>query len=94
MSTKKKSDEINPDRRTFLGTAAVTIAAAQLGMFSSTSAEASEAKPGRQGHDQVGSEHLVWLTEADRRWPAEYWLRRSRAPGRFPPRFDTLIGSD
>jgi nitrous oxide reductase len=30
------SDEINPNRRRFLGTAAMTIAATQLGIFSCT----------------------------------------------------------
>ena len=32
-------EEINNDRRRFLGTAAMTIAAAQLGMFGSASAQ-------------------------------------------------------
>jgi pimeloyl-ACP methyl ester carboxylesterase len=55
MSTNKKSDEINPDRRSFLGTAAVTIAAAQLGMFSSTSAAASVAKPAGRATTKLGA---------------------------------------
>ena len=55
MSTNKKSVEINSDRRSFLGTAAVTIAAAQLGMFSSTSAEASEATPAGSATTQLGA---------------------------------------
>jgi pimeloyl-ACP methyl ester carboxylesterase len=39
------SEEINNDRRRFLGTAAMTIAAAQLGMFGSASAQSGPTKP-------------------------------------------------
>jgi pimeloyl-ACP methyl ester carboxylesterase len=39
------SEEINYDRRRFLGTAAMTIAAAQLGMIGSAKAQSSKAKP-------------------------------------------------
>src|SRR4051812_48118594 len=39
------SEEINRDRRRFLGTAAMTIAAAQLGMSGSAKAQSSEMKP-------------------------------------------------
>jgi pimeloyl-ACP methyl ester carboxylesterase len=39
------SEEINNDRRRFLGTAAMTIAAAQLGMFGSASAQSGKTKP-------------------------------------------------
>ena len=39
------SEEINHDRRRFLGTAAMTIAAAQLGMFGSASAQSGKTKP-------------------------------------------------
>lgn len=55
LSTNEKSDEINPDRRSFLGTAAVTIGAAQLGMFSSTSAAASEAKSAGRATTKLGA---------------------------------------
>jgi hypothetical protein len=55
MSTNKKSDEINSDRRTFFGTAAVTIAPAQLGMFSSTSAAASEATSAGRASTKLGA---------------------------------------
>jgi len=39
------SDELNYDRRRFFGTAAVTIAAAQLGIFGSKDAHADELRP-------------------------------------------------
>jgi pimeloyl-ACP methyl ester carboxylesterase len=39
------SEEIRYDRRRFLGTAAVTIAAAQLGMIGSATAQSSQTKP-------------------------------------------------
>ena len=39
------SEEINNDRRRFLGTAAMTIAAAQLGMFGSANAQSGKTKP-------------------------------------------------
>ncbi|HEY3167545.1 MAG TPA: alpha/beta hydrolase [Candidatus Binatia bacterium] len=39
------SEEINYDRRRFLGTAAMTIAAAQLGMIGSADAQSSKTKP-------------------------------------------------
>jgi hypothetical protein len=38
-------EEINHDRRRFLGTAAMTIAAAQLGMIGSAKAQSSKARP-------------------------------------------------
>jgi pimeloyl-ACP methyl ester carboxylesterase len=39
------SEHINHDRRRFLGTAAITIAAAQLAMFGSANAQSSQTKP-------------------------------------------------
>jgi pimeloyl-ACP methyl ester carboxylesterase len=39
------SEEINHDRRRFLGTSAITIAAAQLGMIGSADAQSSKPKP-------------------------------------------------
>ena len=39
------SEEINHDRRRFLGTAAMTIAAAQLGMIGSAGAQSGKTKP-------------------------------------------------
>jgi pimeloyl-ACP methyl ester carboxylesterase len=44
MTTKKTPEEINNNRRRFMGTAAMTIAAAQLGAFGSAAAEAGTAK--------------------------------------------------
>src|SRR6478672_5069108 len=39
------SEEINNDRRCFLGVAAMSIAAAQLGMFGSASGQSGKTKP-------------------------------------------------
>jgi pimeloyl-ACP methyl ester carboxylesterase len=39
------SEEINYDRRRFLGTVAITVAAAELGMIGSSKAQASKTKP-------------------------------------------------
>ena len=39
------SEEINHDRRRFLGTAAMTIAAAELGMIGSANAQSGKTKP-------------------------------------------------
>ncbi len=45
MGTIKMSEEINHHRRRFLGIAAVTIAAAELGMIGSVDAQSGKAKP-------------------------------------------------
>ena len=45
MKTNKMSEETKPNRRRFLGAAAVSIAAAQLGVFGSNNAQAGMAKP-------------------------------------------------
>src|SRR6202167_3323819 len=45
MKTNEMSEETKPNRRSFLGTAAVSIAAAQLGVFGSNNAQAGMAKP-------------------------------------------------
>lgn len=45
MHTIKMFEEINHPRRRFFGTAAMTLAAAQLGMTGSADAQASKAKP-------------------------------------------------
>ena len=45
MATIKMSDEIDHCRRRFFGAAALTIAAAQLGMISSAHAQSNETKP-------------------------------------------------
>jgi hypothetical protein len=42
---EKMSEEINRDRRRFVGTVAMTIAAAQLGMIGSAAAQSGKAKP-------------------------------------------------
>jgi pimeloyl-ACP methyl ester carboxylesterase len=45
MSTSKLSEETNHNRRGFVSTAAVMIAAAQFGIFGSASAQSTKAKP-------------------------------------------------
>ena len=45
MDTIKTAEEINQHRRRFLGAAAMTVAAAQLGMIGSRSAQAGKTKP-------------------------------------------------
>lgn len=45
MNTIKKSEETNHDRRSFLRTAAMTIAAAQVGRLRSADAQSPKAKP-------------------------------------------------
>jgi pimeloyl-ACP methyl ester carboxylesterase len=47
MHKIKTSDRINPDRRRFVGTAALTIAATQLGMMGAAQAQPSAPKPAR-----------------------------------------------
>jgi pimeloyl-ACP methyl ester carboxylesterase len=49
------SEEINYDRRRFLGTAAMTMAAAQLGVFGSMDTQASNAKPAGAATIQPGT---------------------------------------
>src|ERR1700738_3249834 len=45
MKTIQRPEPINPDRRRFLGTAAMTLAAAQLALTGSADAQSSTAKP-------------------------------------------------
>src|SRR5262245_40818518 len=45
MAKKQMSEEINRHRRRFFGTAAMTIAAAKLGMIGSADAQSSTTKP-------------------------------------------------
>ena len=44
MNTSKMSEEVNHNRRRFLGRAVMTIAAAQFGMFSSANAQSTRAQ--------------------------------------------------
>ena len=60
------SEEIKHDRRRFLGTAAMTIAAAELGMIGSADAQSSKTNPANVPKIKPGNEHVVRLTEADR----------------------------
>ena len=49
------SDEMNYDRRRFLGSAAMTIAAAKLGRVDSAPAQASNAKPANPNPSRLGT---------------------------------------
>ena len=66
------------DRRRFFGAAAMTIAAAQLGMIGSAAGAIRQGKAGRTARDQAGNEHVVRSAEADRCRPPECRIRRSR----------------
>ena len=69
MNTKKMSEEINRNRRRFVGTAAMALAATQVGIFGSAKAVAGEAMQAGASTTKSGTERIVWPTEADRRWP-------------------------
>jgi len=55
MHTIHTSEEINHDRRRFFGAAAMTVAAAQLGMFSSAKAESGKPEAERGTHTSFAS---------------------------------------
>jgi hypothetical protein len=59
MNTIKKSEETNHDRRSFLRTAAMTIAAAQVGRLRSADAQSPKAKPAGVPTIKPGGEHVV-----------------------------------
>ena len=78
MSRIKTPEAVDHHRRRFFGTAAMTLAAAQLGMIGSAAAQSG--KTNRQtARDQAGDEHVVRLAEADRCRPPECRLCRSRS---------------
>jgi pimeloyl-ACP methyl ester carboxylesterase len=56
MTTNQVPREINDDRRRFLGATAMTIAAAQLGVFGSANAQASESLPSGSAAIEPGSD--------------------------------------
>ena len=60
MDTLKSVDEINRDRRRFVGSAAMAIAAAQLGMIDSAVGR------GEGAGDQARDEHVIRHDQADR----------------------------
>jgi pimeloyl-ACP methyl ester carboxylesterase len=57
MNTTKMSEDIDQNRRSFLGTAAITVAAARFGLFGSANAQSSTANPkaGRGTHTSFAS---------------------------------------
>src|SRR6266851_5693880 len=55
MNTIKLSEETKPNRRRFLGTAAMTIAAAEFGMIGSLQAQSSNAKPANVPQMKTGT---------------------------------------
>ena len=78
MSTIAMSEEINHHRRRFFGAAAMTIAAAQLGMIGSADAQSSKTKPADLPTIKPGTNTSFGSAEADRCRPPECRLRRSR----------------
>ena len=68
-------EAMNQHRRRFLGAAAMTLAAAPLAMIGSAAAQSSKPKSAHMPAIKPGSQHLVRLTEADRRRPAERRIR-------------------
>jgi hypothetical protein len=69
------SEEINYDRRHFLGTALTSIAAAELGLVASSNGQSSDVK----SSDVKSSANKSFAPfEADRRGPIECWIRRIR----------------
>jgi pimeloyl-ACP methyl ester carboxylesterase len=66
---RRRASQIEPsDFRRFLGTAAITLAAAQFGMFRSAEAQSWKGSTDRCAADQAGHEHFVRLTLL-RGWP-------------------------
>ena len=59
MDTTQMSEEINNQRRRFFGTAAMTVAAVQLGMMGLGGCTIRQDKAGTCARDQAGDEHLV-----------------------------------
>jgi len=77
MNTKT-SKEIDHNRRRFFGTAAMALAATQLGMFGSANAQSGGVKPGDVPATRPGAHtSFAPLKQIDCRRP-EYRLRRSR----------------
>ena len=70
-------EETKYDRRRFIGTTAMTIAAAQLGMMGLAKAQPRKTKPSNVSTIQP-HKHIIWPCPADRCWSAECWIRRGR----------------
>ena len=83
MNSIDTSQEIDHARRHFFGAAAVTIAAAQLGISRSATAQSSEAKPAEVPAIKTGDRHVVRPAQANQCRPSECRIRRRRA-GRGP----------
>jgi nitrous oxide reductase len=67
LEGNKMSEGINHDRRRFLGTAAMTIASAQLGMIGSAKAQSSKTNTSFGSPKQINAGLLnVGYAEADR----------------------------
>ncbi len=79
------SEKISHNRRRFLSAAAISMAAAQLGIFSSEDAEAlAAAMPGAKSLEKARSERIIRPAQADQCRPPECWIRRSGARQWFP----------
>ena len=78
MDKTTLSDELNLPRRRFFGAAAMTIAAAQLGVMGSGNALADETQTAQLPAIKPGTNTSFGAAEADRRRPPECRIRRSR----------------
>jgi hypothetical protein len=83
MSTIKMPEEIDHNRRRFFGTAAMTVAATQLGLFDSADAQSRKANPADVPPIKPSTNTSFAALKADRRRPLERWIRRSW-PRRWP----------
>ena len=79
MNPIKMSEQINDNRRRFFGTAAMTLAATQLGMLNLANAQPASPQEAQLPTTQPGTNTSFAFTEADRRRPAEHRIRGSRA---------------
>jgi thiol-disulfide isomerase/thioredoxin len=75
LERNKCPKKINHDRRRFLGTAAMTIAAAEVVMIGSVDAQSSKINPADATTIKPGTNTSFRLTEADRCRRPECWMR-------------------
>ena len=73
------NEDIDPDRRRFLGAAAMTIAASRLGALGATHTRLMEPRPETALTDQPPHPRVIRPAEAGRCRCAEHRIRRGRA---------------
>jgi hypothetical protein len=82
MHRIKVAEQIDRHRRLFFGAAAVTVAAAQLGMIDSAAAQTGG---GKSAGNQARNKYVVRATEADRRRRPQCWLCAHQRAGSSAP---------